>query len=49
VTIWGPDAQPKSDRLLLASDEVILARCEREVKAKLVAPVGSTNVHFDPN
>jgi len=49
VTLWRPGAQPKSARLSLVGDEVILARCERVVMAKLGAPVGATNFLIEPN
>jgi len=48
VTLWGPGVQPKS-RLSLAGDELIPARCERVVMAKMDAPVGATNVLIEPN
>jgi hypothetical protein len=44
VTLWRPGAQPKSSRLSLVGDEVIPARCERVVMARLEAPLGATNV-----
>ena len=49
VTLWKPGAQPKSARLSLAGDELILARCERVVMARLEAPVGATNVLVEPS
>jgi hypothetical protein len=48
VTLWRPGAQPKSARLCLVGDEVIPARCERVVMARLEAPLGVTNV-FEPS
>jgi hypothetical protein len=44
VTLWRPGAQPKSTRLCLVGDEVMPARCERVLMAKLEAPLGATNV-----
>ena len=49
VSLWRPGAQPKSTRLCLVGDEVILARCERVVMAKLEAPLGATNVLLEPS
>jgi hypothetical protein len=49
VTLWKPDAQSKSARLSLEGDEVIPARCERVVMAKLEAPVGATNTIIEPS
>ena len=42
VMLWRPGTQPKSTRLCLVGDEVILARCKRVVMAKLEAPLGVT-------
>ena len=44
VTVWRPGAQLKSARLSLVGDEVIPARCERMVMARLEAPLGATDV-----
>jgi hypothetical protein len=49
VTLWRPGAQPKSSRLSLVGDEVIPARCERVVMARLQAPLGVTNVLLEPS
>ena len=49
VTLWEPDAQPKSIRITLASEEVIPARCERVVMARLEAPLRAVNVLVEPN
>jgi predicted aspartyl protease len=35
VTLWRPGVQPKSARLCLVGDEVIPARCERVIMARL--------------
>jgi len=49
VTLWRPGAQPKSARLSLVGDEVIPARCETVVMARLEAPLGATNVLIEPS
>ena len=49
VTLWRPGAQPKSARLSLSGDEVIPARCERVVVARLEAPLGATNLLIEPS
>ena len=49
VTLWRPGAQPKSARLSLVGDEVIPARCERVVVARLEAPLGATNLLIEPS
>jgi hypothetical protein len=49
VTLWRPGAQPKSSRLSLDGDEVIPARCERVVMARLEAPLVATNVLLEPS
>jgi hypothetical protein len=49
VTLWRSGAQTKSTRLSLVGDEVIPARCERVMMAKLEAPLGATNVLLEPS
>jgi hypothetical protein len=49
VTLWRPGAQPKYARLSLVGDEVIPAQCEMVVMARLVAPLGATNVLIEPS
>ena len=49
VMLWGPGAQPKSARLSLVGDDVILAQCERVVMARLQAPQGASNVLVEPS
>jgi hypothetical protein len=49
VTLRRPGAQLKSARLSLVGDEVIPARCERVVMARLGAPLVSTNVLIEPS
>jgi hypothetical protein len=49
VTLWRPGTQPKSARLSLVGDEVIPARCERVVMARLGAPLGATNILIEPS
>jgi hypothetical protein len=44
VTLLRPGAQPKSARLSMVGDEVIPARCERVVMARLETPLGATNI-----
>ena len=41
VMLWRPGTQPKSARLSMVGDEVIPARCERVVMARLEAPLGA--------
>jgi hypothetical protein len=48
VTLWRPGAQPKSSRLSLVGDEVILALGEQVVMARLEAPLGVANVQSQP-
>jgi len=48
VTLWRPGALPKSARLSLDGDKVILARCEGVVMARLEAPLGA-NVLTEPS
>ena len=48
VTLWGPGFRQKSARLSLAADEVIPARCERVMIAKLEAPVGRPTSSCNP-
>ena len=49
LTLWRPGTHPKSARFSLVGDEVIPARCERVVMAKLGAPLGATNVLIEPS
>jgi hypothetical protein len=49
VTLWRPGAQVKSSRLILVSDEVIPARCETVVMARLGAPLRATNILIEPS
>jgi hypothetical protein len=49
VTLWRPGAQVKSSRLSLVCDEVIPARCERVVMARLGAPLRATNILTEPS
>jgi len=49
VMLRKPGTQPKSARLSLTGDELIPARCERVVMARLEAPVGATNVLVKPS
>ena len=47
--LWRPGTQSKSARLSLVGNEVILARCERVVMARLEAPLGATNALIEPS
>jgi len=49
VMLWRLGTQPKSTRLSLVGDEVTPVRCEREVMAKLGAPLGATDVLIEPS
>jgi hypothetical protein len=49
ITLWRPGAQPNSSRLSLVGAEVIPARYERVVMARLEATLGATNVLLEPS
>ena len=49
MTLRRPGALTEFPTLSLAGDEVILARCEIVVVAKLEAPVGAANVLIEPS
>jgi hypothetical protein len=49
VTLWSTGTRPRSSRLSLISDEVIPARCERVVAARLETPLEATNGLVEPD
>ena len=49
VTLWRPGTRPKSVRLFLVGDEVIPARCERVVMARLGTPLDAIKIFIEPN
>jgi hypothetical protein len=48
VFLWGPGARPRTFRLTLASNEVILALCEKVVTAWREGPLEAANSSVEP-
>jgi hypothetical protein len=49
LTLWNSGARPTSSRHSLVSDEVVPARCEWVVMARLEAHLGAANVLVEPS